>query len=666
MSEAPAIGIDLGTTNSVVAVARAHGVEVLRDEAGSALVPSVVSFHPSGEVLVGAPARDRRMLDARNTIYSVKRLLGRPFASTEVQRARERFPFQLIEGPSGSVLVEVRGERYALSEVSALLLRELRGFASKRLGGQVQRAVVTVPANFNELQRSATKAAARVAGLEVLRILNEPTAAALAYGYGRSGARERIAVFDLGGGTFDLTILELAGEVFEVVATAGDTYLGGDDVDALVAERMAEVFLEQHRYDPRADAQAIERLRVAAEWLKCQLSERPEALVRVEELAYGPDGVPLDLEFRMARTELERMAQPLLARAFDVCEDAMRVAGLRPTQLDNVVLVGGSTRMPLVRRMVQDYFGSEPLAHIDPDLVVAQGAAIQARALDVRRSASGGRKALGRITLRRVAAVPKDAPPPAAPLGGVVEEVATGIHPGSAPAPGEVRGREDRWSESPPLRPAPAPPVPPPPPPEAVPSEPARQLPPQPPPLPQASAAAILGGGAPAQQPPDEPLELDDGQVELLEEAVAPPDVPLLLDVTPLTLSLETVGGYCEPVIPRNSAIPASETKVFTTAADGQTEVRVRISQGESRRIEENQLLGEIELAGLPPMARGKVQVDVTFVIGADGTLDVQARDRATGQQRAVRVDLLGGLSDEAEIERMRARHEHIHVRGES
>ncbi len=668
MSSAPVIGIDLGTTNSVVAVAGSGRVEPVRDEEGRALVPSVVSFHPSGEVLVGVPARERRLLDARNTVYSVKRLLGRPFSSPQVQRAKERFPFQLVEGPSGSVLVEARGERYALSEVSAFLLRELRAFASRRLGVEVRRAVVTVPANFNELQRSATKAAARVAGLDVLRILNEPTAAALAYGYGRGG-RERIAVFDLGGGTFDVTILELAGKVFEVVATAGDTYLGGDDVDALVAERMAEAFLQHHRYDPRSDDQAIERLRVAAEWAKCQLSERAEVHVRVEELAFGPEGLPLDLEFRITRAELERMAQPLLARTFDVCEDAMRVAGVRPTQLDNVVLVGGATRMPLVRRMVADYFGREPLSHLDPDLVVAYGAAIQARALagDVRpASTRRAGKALGRITLRRVPAAPPPVPPSPHRAAAVPPPVPGPAASPPAAAPSEAAAlpvsSDDRWSESPP------------PPPVAG-----------PPPLPaattKASVAAILGSTA------SEDALVDADDVQLVEVRptsgpggggpeppmlhaadgveLADPDVPLLLDVTPLTLGIETVDGYCEAVIPRNAAIPASETKVFSTAADGQTEVRVQISQGESRRLEENQLLGEVELTGLPPAARGKVQVEVTFVIGADGTLDVRARDRVTGQHRSVRVDLLGGLSDEEEIARMRERHERLRVRGE-
>ena len=340
-------------------------------------------------MLVGHGARERRLLDARNTVYSVKRLIGRPFRSPEVRRAQERFPFELCEGPTEGVLVRARGETYTLPEISAFVLREVKRVAEERLGEPCTRAVITVPANFNELQRSATKAAGRVAGLEVLRILNEPTAAALAYGYGK-GSRERIAVFDLGGGTFDITILELAGDVFEVLATAGDTFLGGDDIDVLVAEKMADAFLEHHRFDPRQDAQAYERLRAAAEWAKCQLSSESEVQLRVEELAYGEGGMSLDLTFGLTRPALEALAQPLIGRAFDVCEDAMRVAGMPPTQLDNVVLVGGSTRIPLVRSMVAEYFGRAPLGHIDPDLVVAQ-----------RRGAPGGRAGAGPRRARR-------------------------------------------------------------------------------------------------------------------------------------------------------------------------------------------------------------------------------------------------------------------------
>ncbi|HJL17777.1 MAG TPA: Hsp70 family protein, partial [Sandaracinaceae bacterium LLY-WYZ-13_1] len=398
---APVLGIDLGTTNSVVCVADGGSVRILPDGEGNPLVPSVVSFHPAGDVLVGHAARERRLLDARNTIYSVKRLIGRPYRSPEVSRAEERFPFELCEGPTQGVLVRARGETYTLPEISAFVLREVRRIAEERLGESCTQAVITVPANFNELQRSATKAAGRVAGLEVLRILNEPTAAALAYGYGK-GSRERVAVFDLGGGTFDITILELAGDVFEVLSTAGDTFLGGDDVDVLIAEKMADAFLEHHRFDPRQDAQAYERLRAAAEWAKCQLSSETEVQLRVEELAYGEGGASLDLTFGLTRAALEKLARPLIGRAFDVCEDAMRVAGVRPTQLDNVILVGGSTRMPLVRSMVGEYFHRDPLASIDPDLVVARGAALQGAALAPQRGEASGPKKLAKVALKRM------------------------------------------------------------------------------------------------------------------------------------------------------------------------------------------------------------------------------------------------------------------------
>ncbi len=680
---APVLGIDLGTTNSVVAIADDQAVHVLADEEGHRLIPSVVSFHPSGDVIVGRSARDRRLLDAPNTIYSVKRLIGRPFQSEEVRRARSRFAFELTESHSGGVLIQARSESYTLSEISAFVLREVRRVAEARLGEPATRAVVTVPANFNELQRSATKAAGRVAGLDVLRILNEPTAAALAYGYGR-GSRERIAIFDLGGGTFDVTILELAGEVFEVLATAGDTYLGGDDIDSLVAEQMAEAFLATHRYDPRNDRQAYERLRAAAEWAKCQLSNEPEVQLRVEELAYGPGGVSLDLTFGLTRQALEAMATPLLARAFDVCEEAMRVAGVRPTQLDNVILVGGSTRMPLVHRMVGEYFGKTPLADIDPDVVVAQGAAIQGKALATSRAKSR----LGKVALKRSeVAQPRVS----------IEEVASSLalDPRSAAS--------DKPSKRPPPPPPPRaaasrPPPPPPPLPRVAPPPVASMAKPGgselglPPPLPEppplepiraapavsvgtpsldlpgfdlASAdfgASLESGGDPSLPPDFEPLTFDappptapDPVVyDVPAEPVAP---PLLLDVTPLSLGLETVAGYCEHIIKRNAAIPTEQVRSFSTGMDDQCEVVVRVCQGESRRLEENQLLGEVQLTDLPPGARGSVQIEVTFMLDADGTLSVRALDPKSGRNwGAVKnIQLVGGM-DESGLDEMQAR----------
>ena len=398
----PVLGIDLGTTNSVVAVADGSEVRVITTPLGNRLIPSVVSFKPDGTVLVGDEARERRLIDAANTVYSVKRLIGRPFASPEVSQAQQRFAFQLVKSPNGGVLVDIRGETYTLTEISAFVLREIRRIAVERLGRSVERAVITVPANFNELQRSATKAAARVAGLDVARIINEPTAAALAYGLGKTKA-ERVAVYDLGGGTFDLTLLELEEDVFEVVGTAGDSFLGGDDLDLLMAEAMCDASLAQHRFDPRTNEQAYERLRAAAEWAKCQLSENDAVEVVVEEVTYGRGGRPLDLDFRMERADYENAIRPLLARTFDVCNVAMDEASLRARDIDAVVLVGGSTRVPLVREMVSQFFGKAPRTDIDPDLVVGQGAAIHGFALKGRPRRKT-KTSLGKMSLRKVSA----------------------------------------------------------------------------------------------------------------------------------------------------------------------------------------------------------------------------------------------------------------------
>jgi molecular chaperone DnaK len=727
VSNGPVIGIDLGTTNSVVAVADQNGARVLASEDG-ALIPSVVSFHPSGDVLIGAAAKERRLLDAQNTVYSIKRLIGRPFSSYEVKQATERFAFELSEGPSGGVLVTARGETYTLSEISAFVLRHVRKVADTALGTECAQAVVTVPANFNELQRSATKAAGRVAGLEVLRILNEPTAAALAYGYNKT-SNERVAVYDLGGGTFDITILQLAGDVFEVLATAGDTFLGGDDVDTMIADHMASQFLEHHRYDARQDMQAYERLKAAAEWAKVQLSEKPQIKLCIEELAYGDGGAALNLDYALTREQLEHMCQPLIARSFDVCEDAMKAAGLRPTQLDNVILVGGSTRIPLLQRMVAEYFGRNPLSNIDPDLVVAQGAALQAFALSEPKRGA----ALGRVALKKVA------------------HPTTGSHPRIT----EETSFEDditNVGEKPPLPPPPvagaarkatlqgqAPPPPPPqlqkadgPASDALVDTPTRTreeplehemtrvgassdaLDFQPTRMADASGLLMqIGDSATAQSQaltieseapidsdmptgvedsglllelsddafptksapaePGLPPPLDfaspaprelraalDENVDTVTAAVPAADIPrtpLLLDVTPLSLGVETVDGYCEHIIRKNSAIPAGQTKMFTTARDGQEAVVVRICQGEDRRIEGNQLLGEVVLDGLRPAARGKVQIAVRFMIDADGTLQVRAQDVGTGQQQQIAIRLIGELP-EVEIEHLRERHE--------
>jgi molecular chaperone DnaK len=929
----PVLGIDLGTTNSVVAYADEQRVRVLRGEAGRLITPSVVSFLEDGTTLVGSAARDQRLLDVENTVFSVKRLIGRPFRSAEVRSAAERLPFKLAEGPTGGVVVRIRNETFSLPEISSFILRHLRGLAEDALGQPCQNAVITVPANFNELQRMATRDAGRIAGLNVLRILNEPTAAALAYGY-RAQQQQRIAVYDFGGGTFDISILELSGDVIEVVATAGDTHLGGDDLDRALAERMNTAFQTQHGIDLRQHVQQYQRLTMAAEWLKCQLSEREVAEATIREIA-SVNGTPLDLTFRLSRSELYELCAPLIGRTFAICEEALKLARVRPSQLDGVILVGGQTRTPKVREMVSEYFGMDPKYSVDPDLAVAQGAALQGFAL------SG--LPVGERRPTRTLAGPGTVPPPpddpfedeptrvatpresadagapvkrsdtpfddqpttislrhsnaaATKLGegragvpsirpdGVLGSFASTIAGVGAPTPSERRAERDSepvtvssdeplarglelaefplvegaadgdveylhpafaeldldadvlqlpgakppapktLAETPsakagmrpsrlppglrstpprPLQAAPEPASPlgaaalqedprrtlerrpepdepeisveepdepelpavlraPPaaaedptttllerprakaktrPPGGAV-SEAAPALEAEPPtrsgaPQPTAAGAPRLAtaapeahapaappprgktsAAAPAAQPsaepslpapspasPVRPADLLGGVARasaapvamrsaaapasaakpastdarlvasvpavptrsaapiaapalqhLESQFPAPPGVaPLLLDVTPHTLCVETVGGFCEQIIERNAPIPTEQTRVFTTSRDNQVTVSVRVCQGESRRTDENQVLGQIDLLGLRQARRGEVSIAVTFVIDADGTLNVRAIDEATGHGQELEVNLVGAIAAQ-DIERMQAR----------
>lgn len=746
------LGIDLGTTNSVVAVADGGQSRVLADQLGNRLVPSVVSFKSDGSILVGEEARERRLLDARNTIYSIKRLIGRPFRSQEVKQAQSRFAFELSESANGGVLVKVRNDTYTLTEISAFVLREISNVASQAMGRRCERAVVTVPANFNELQRSATKAAGRVAGLEIARIINEPTAAALAYGYGKSRP-ERVAVFDLGGGTFDLTLLELENDVFEVLSTAGDSFLGGDDLDVLIADLMCDESLKQHRWDPRSDPQAYERLRAAAEWAKCQLSNEDIVELDIEELTYGAGGTALDLHFRLSRADFENAIRGTVARAFDVCQQALSEAGMKPAEVDNVVLVGGSTRVPLVQQMVEHYFEKKPRTEIDPDLVVAQGAAIHGYALSGtprRQKAKPG--ALGRVALKKMSAkdvarlrkqrsqrqkeLPKQPafapntqveqeplPEPKAPRPTKPPPPLPGLPSPSnrpPPMPGVVASDgldlTDAWQSSPPPEPggfdlddpimdastridkvpqelldksrpkpspglrapsppkqeklipspglrAPAPPkqektfdeqLPLPP----VPSAPARKRtqighpaaapPPMPPAPPQAPPPPPP---APPQPPPPSAAK------PVVQMPERPP--PLLMDVTPHSLGVETAGGFCQHLIRRNAPIPTEQSRIFTTASDGQQSVMLKICQGESKSYPDNDPLGVIELLGLRNAPRGAVKIAVTFIIDASGVLDVSAVDVGTGMQQSIRVNLLGGADDQA-IAEMQARQQRL------
>ena len=375
-----AVGIDLGTTNSCVAVVREGKARVVQDSDGVALHPSVVSFHPDGRVLVGTAAAKRRVIDPQSTFYSVKRLIGRDFTDPEVQQVASRYPYEIAEGPKGIPLARARGNEYTLPEISSMVLAHLKELAVEAIGEEAGGVVITVPANFNDVQRSSTRVAGKIAGLDVQRILNEPTAAALAYGYGQ-GLNERVAVYDFGGGTFDITILDLRENVFEVLATAGDMFLGGDDFDARVVDQMVASFLQLHHVDIRENTIALQRLRGVAEQIKCQLSSRDQVSARVRELEYGPGGKPLDMNFSISRDGFEQRIADLVDRSFGVCDEAFRLAQMSPSQLDNVILVGGTTRIPMVRQRVSEFFGRVPRADINPDEVVAIGAAIQAFAL---------------------------------------------------------------------------------------------------------------------------------------------------------------------------------------------------------------------------------------------------------------------------------------------
>jgi molecular chaperone DnaK len=574
-----AVGIDLGTTNTVVGVVRDGVVATLGDERDRRLLPSVVSFDPSGAVWVGGVAAERRLTDPTNTIYSVKRLIGRPWSSDEVKQAVRQVSFELRQGPQDSSVVVARGEMFSLPEISAFVLKQAKAIAEARLGETVQRAVITVPANFNELQRAATKTAGRLAGLEVLRILNEPTAAALAYGPPER-PRERVAVYDLGGGTFDVTLLDVVGNIFEVLATAGDTALGGDDIDILVAERMADELSKKFRIDVRSTPADFSRLRLVGEQMKRALSSAEAHEVAIDEVFPSERRVPSTWRFRMTRPELEWASLELIDRTFQVCNQAFASVGCEPGDVDRVILVGGATRMPLIARKVQQFFGRAPVARINPDEVVALGAAIQAELLDRSRPKSAGRQ----------------------------------THPQISPESIVDHGPRAQGSTE-------------------IPDLPFVEGP-------RKSALAASSSTASAFAPAPIPV----GQT------------PLLIDVTPLSLCVETAGGYCDVLIEANTPIPCDRTRSFVTASDGQTTVQVRVGQGSLRRFGDNTLLGEIELSGIPPAPRGVAEIAVTFEIDADGIVNVRARDTKTKHETSVRIQLVGAQTSRAELDAMRGR----------
>lgn len=507
------IGIDLGTTNSVVAIMEGGEVTVITSAEGGRLVPSVVAVNPkTGERMVGQVARRQAITNPDGTIYSVKRFMGRKFGDPVVQRARQHVSYRITEAPNGDVRVVMAGREYAPPEISAMILQKLRADAEAYLGQPVTQAVITVPAYFNDAQRQATKDAGKIAGLEVLRIINEPTASALAYGLDKKH-EGKIAVYDLGGGTFDISILDVGDGVFEVLSTNGDTFLGGDDFDQRIINWLADVFQAEHGIDLRQDRLALQRLKEAAEKAKIELSSLLETEINLPYITADASG-PKHLVVTLSRARLEQLTEDLIERTIGPCRQALADAGLKPSDIDDVILVGGMTRMPAVQKAVREFFGREPHKGVNPDEVVAVGAAIQA-----------------------------------AVLAGEVKDI-------------------------------------------------------------------------------------------------------LLLDVTPLTLSIETLGGVATPMIERNTTIPTRKTQLFTTAADGQTQVEIVVTQGERPLSKDNKLLGRFILDGIPPAPRGVPQIEVVFDIDANGILHVSARDKATGRQQSIKITASSGLSDE-EIQRM-------------
>jgi molecular chaperone DnaK len=507
------IGIDLGTTNSVVATVINHQIEVIRDGKGRALHPSVVAFLPTGETVIGHRARARRVIDPLNTIFSAKRIIGRPYRDPTAQHVMGHLPYRVIEGENQEPLIQTRAGVSSVIDIAAMVLEYLRELAHAQLGVPVRHCVVTVPANFSDGQREATRRAAERAGMQVLRILNEPTAAALAYGHTRTHDR-RVAVFDFGGGTFDLTLLSVHDGLYEVLATTGDPFLGGDDFDNAVADHLAIGFLQRHRVDLNAAPESRARLLQAAEEIKIELSSSQMAQGVVPDMAYGDGGRPLSLEFNLSRIDFGTLVDPFVSRAMALTEGLMRDAEIAPNAIDEVVLVGGTTLVPAVRERVARFFGKAPLTDVNPVQVVAAGAALQANALF---------------------------------------------------APPEEQG-------------------------------------------------AAVG---------------------------------LLMDVTSHSLGIATAGGYTEFLIEKNTPIPAEGTRIFSTAQENQDMVRIRICQGHDKRFEENSVLGELRLSGLRAARRGEVQVEVTFLVDANGILQVAARDLQTGRDERATLSVLG-LTDNA------------------